>query len=327
MKWTVLLFMIGTTACSSPADAAPRADWDGYFELSCEGDRCKPKDYAAYACKDGRDMSGFLTQQTTTPSLHERCLPTCYRTEPPAPAAGQETSGCATFESYLCERQLIGHWGDPEMLNPGGFGQNTPASPVPDCKFPRAPSPSKWKKLQAFAIQHTTAERGDVIFIPPDSAWTDDMQSPDGRKWRCVVVENYFHKVERTQNRCGATSQNVVCEASGSASVRALNVIRYRLEEAQQLRAAGKAAACQLAAKEALATARGLPVWRAHKQAARDWEEGLIYKTHRDGVLSESALFARVAEYATRAAAEYEACGGANPATAAADEQAFHACW
>jgi hypothetical protein len=155
--------------------------------------------------------------------------------------------------------------------------------------------------------------------------WRPQVNPLTKERLRCVSASRFVKRVANPLGACGGLG---TCEASGSASARAINVVHYRLAEAQRLQAAGKQDDCQQAALEAVAVARGLPRWRQYMSLnAGKWKEGQAYRTRFDGVLDEETLFARTAALGTEAEAVYKACGGGAPATAVEQEQSFHTCW
>jgi hypothetical protein len=362
MMHELLIAIVLASGCSTslsslltPKKEAPshvKGPDDGWQELYCTPEQggdpvpgpspvCGTSDYYGYGCKqykDRIDPHAVTTEDKNehvsivpTGSEFERCLPSCYHTEQPyngdVSKAQKTYQGCVHSFEYLCQPQLVGHWGDSGIYAAWNFGLVTDPEPMPACKFPTAPSPGKWKKQLAFVLQQDPPKDGDVTFIPADASWQDSMRALDGSIFRCAVVDKYVRDVTLQRNRCSAASDKVVCEASGSRSARAINVAHFRLDEAKQLQSAGNTAGCQQAAKEALAVARGVTDWRRWTKKQGDWEDLLVYRTRYDGPLTEDALFAKIDDYTKQALAEYHACGGKDATTKMQDEQSFHDCW
>jgi hypothetical protein len=241
------------------------------------------------------------------------CSPSCYEPEPPSPDAGKETKACTHYTKGFCETATVAGWGEP-VLNQGA----TFVEIVASCKFP-APKPGKWAALSKRAVKDLEPKASDVAFIPGDSDW-EAADSSDGSKLRCLDLHWYEKNDSVTMTKCGHPDEKVVCEVTGSKSVRAINVMHFRIDEATKLKATDKKG-CQAAALQAIAFSRGLPKFK--KALGDDWAGGLTYKTRYDGVLNEKALFAKVKKLGDQATALYKQCGGTKPTTTDEDEMAF----
>ena len=237
----------------------------------------------------------------------------CYEPEAESPDSGKEVKACTHYTKGFCETATVAGWGEP-VLNEGATFQEV----VPGCRFPKAKT-GKWASMSTRAVKQMELHKGDVAFIPADSDWYD-ADSSDGSKLRCIDLHWYSKDDTVKMTRCGHPDEKVVCEVSGSKSVRAINVIHFRINEATKLEATDKEG-CQAAALQAIAFSRGLPKFK--KQLGDDWAGGLTYKTRYDGVLSEKALFARVKKLGDEATKLYKKCGGKKPATSDDDELAF----
>ena len=166
--------------------------------------------------------------------------------------------------------------------------------------------------------------RGDVVRVT--GTWKPAFHSATRETLRCVTVSHYTRALRTALDGCGGRG-GIACEATGNSAAHGLNVIRYRLAEAQRL-GDGKPAECQQAALEAIAVARGMPRWRQYMSLnTTQWKAFERYRTRFDGVLDEDALFATAIALGTEAEAVYRACGGGAAKTTAADEQSFHTCW
>jgi hypothetical protein len=242
-----------------------------------------------------------------------RCKPSCYEPEAESPDSGKEVKACAHWTKGFCETATLSGWSEPELNQGASF-----VGIVSDCKFPKA-NAGKWAKLSKQAAAVLEPKKGDVAFIPASSTW-DDADSSDGSKLRCLDLHWYEKESSVTMTKCGHPDQAVVCEVSGSKSVRAINMIHYRLDEAKKLKDTDKDG-CQAAALQAIAFSRGLPKFK--KNLGDDWAGGLTYRTRYDGTLKEKALFAQVKKLGDDATKVYKACGGGTPKTTDEDEMAF----
>jgi hypothetical protein len=257
---------------------------------------------------------------------HQRCLPTCYATEPADPRAGKKLAGATVIDHVVCE--------PPE----GSTGPYVVADELERTKLTLRPvrgrAPSLHKKgtwqadVEASLAEnaHPKPARGEVFVVA--SKWRELTHPLTGAHLRCVTVSQVVRSSRRALDGCGSDGA-LGCEATGDAAARGLNVVHYRLAEARRLQDAGKADDCQQAALEAIAVARGLPRWRQYaKLNVGHWTEHAGYRTRFDGVLDEDTLFATAATLGGDAEAVYAACGGSAGAhTTAAQEQSFHTCW
>jgi hypothetical protein len=142
-----------------------------------------------------------------------------------------------------------------------------------------------------------------------------------------VIVSHFAAGPRRALDACGSTG-DVVCEAGKNAASHGLDVVHYRLAEADRLHAASDVAGCQQAAAEAAAVAHGLPRWRQWaKLNVGKWPKDVRFRTRFDGILAEDELFDKAAQLGSAAEATYAACAGATVQTTAEQEQSFHTCW
>jgi hypothetical protein len=243
---------------------------------------------------------------------HPRCKPSCYHTEQPDPNAGKVQQGCGYMTKSVYEMATHGGWSAPK-LSDGAVPRGLVA-----CKFPAVPSAGTWVELSSWARKHVDLAPGDVAFIPADASW----ESTSINDAPARSVDLYWYRkqmsVEAT-NQCGSSDNDVCCEASGNPPSRAINVVHSRLDEAKRLQAAGNAASCQQAAKEALAVSRGLQRWNQGYCAK--------HKTLFDGTITADALKSQVAAMGREADRVFAACGGRDDRTSRDDEDSFHAAW
>jgi hypothetical protein len=112
----------------------------------------------------------------------------------------------------------------------------------------------------------------------------------------------------------------VSCESRGSVLALALNVMTYRLDEANQAKSRGDKAACQAAARALVLTGRGLPRARA---ASKHTEP--VDVVTRDNQRWTDAGGAQVAaDLVEQGAGLYAQCGGAALTTTPAEELALY---
>lgn len=257
---------------------------------------------------------------------HARCMPSCYPTEAPDPRAGKQLAGTTAIEHVVCRRGANG----PYMLvdEIGGAALHVKAVRG---RLPRAPRKGSWQAaLATWFREEQPAKLSPSDLVIVKGGWRTRAHPLGKERMSCVTVVHYARSAHGALDDCGAPPRSgITCEAAGNAAARAINVVHYRLAEAKRLRAAGKTDACQQAALEAIAVARGLPRWRQYKALNVDeWDGDLVYRTRFDGLLDEDALFAAVAASGSEAEAVHTACGGAPGAPTNVDqEQSFHTCW
>lgn len=257
---------------------------------------------------------------------HERCMPSCYPTEAPDSRAGTALAGTSAIEHVVCRRSANGPYAIVDEIG----GRALHVKPVRG-RLPRAHPKHSWQAALATWFrdeQPVKLPATDLVVVK--SAWRPRVHPLSKERMSCVTLVHYAKSSRGELDDCGAAARSgVTCEAAGNAAARAINVVHYRLAEAKRLRAAHETEACQQAALEAIAVARGLPRWRQYKALNVDeWNEKLVYKTRFDGLLDEDALFSAVAAAGSEAEAVHAACGGPPGAPTKVDqEQSFHTCW
>jgi hypothetical protein len=255
---------------------------------------------------------------------HERCLPSCYPTEEPDKRAEMKLVAAMEVQHVVCKRN-----GEvPYAVVDEIAGAKLRVQPVRG----RLPKPHRKGSWQAavetwFRDEHVVkVPKTDLVVVK--SAWSNRSHPINREKMSCLMVSHYAEGMRGKLDECGVPAKSgVTCEAAGNGAARALNVAHYRLVEAKRLQR--KPNACQQAALEVIAIARGLPRWRQYKKLNVDqWNDKLVYKTRFDGMLDEDGLFAAVAALGTEAEAVHASCGGSPGATTTVDqEQSFHMCW
>jgi hypothetical protein len=258
-------------------------------------------------------------------SKHERCLPSCYTTEPRDARAGKKLTGPVEIEHVVCQPREDG---TPFIVADEIDSAKLKLRPVHG-RFPAAHKKGSWQETIETALSgepRPKAGKGDVFVVT--TGWRALVHPLTHEHLRCVTVSHYTRAAHGALDGCGAGG-DIACEATGNAAARGINVVHYRLAEARQLQATGKLAECQQAALEAIAVARGMPRWRQYaKLNVEHWANHAAYRTRFDGTLDEDALFAAAAGLGSAAEEVYTACGGAAGAATKPDsEQSFHTCW
>jgi len=255
---------------------------------------------------------------------HERCLPSCYPTEPADPRARAKLAGTVEITHLVCEVPA-GRFVIADEIDAGKLTARAVRG-----RYPAPHKKTTWQAELESALheQHKPA-RGELMIVA--GGWRTVEHPITKERLRCVTVAHYA-RVRRGIDACGGTGA-FGCEAGGDAAARGINVVHYRLAEARRLQAAGKRAECQQAALEAVAVARGMPRWRQYMQLDAGtghgrWTAYVAYRTRFDGTLDEDTLFATAAALGVEAETVYTTCGGPTGApTTAAQEQSFHTCW
>lgn len=121
---------------------------------------------------------------------------------------------------------------------------------------------------------------------------------------------------------CGKADDNLVCEASGSNTALALNIIHFRLDEARKAQKAGKKDVCRDASQVAAATSQGVTKYRTAQKVKKEWSDGLVYQT-RAGTLPEAKAFEFVDKSLKEATKLFKACGGKELKTDEVQEREF----
>ena len=301
MRWLLcVLAACGSSSATKPAPPPPPITEQRDL---AQDERVRRQELATAHRKlesEQQDALGATCEDKTKPG-EPRCLPSCYTTEAPDPRAGKKVAGLVAIEHLVCDRDgayVVANDLDPKLS----------VKPVRG----RAPKPHKAGTWQA------TVEAA----LGPNMIVTGHWSSK-----RCVTVA-HLTTLKKPLDACGGDG-SIGCEAIGDAAARGINVVHYRLAEARRLHAAGKDDACQQAALEAVAVARGMPRWRQYvKLNIDEWTERAKYRTRFDGFLDEDTLFAKVISLGQEAEQVFVACGGAAGApTTAAQEQSFHMCW
>jgi hypothetical protein len=252
------------------------------------------------------------------PPSHDRCLPSCYPTEPPDARDGKKLAGNIEIEHSVCENPSVGA---PVIADE--FVKALRAVPYRQ-RFPKPHKQGSWQEALESALA-PRLRKGDAMVV---IGLARDIVDPlTKEKLHCATVAHYERAIRHPIDRCGGVG-DLACEAGGNPTARAINVVHYRLAEAKRLLAANNQADCQKAALEAVAVAHGLPRWRQYaKLNVHKWTDNLTYRTRFDGILDEDALFAVVAQLGDDAQSVYASCGGGNAVTTPEQEQSFHACW
>jgi hypothetical protein len=292
---------------------------------SAERERARHDELAAAHRKLEEEQQSALAatcSEADRGEKHERCLPSCYPTEPADPRAGKKLTGAVEVTHVVCEQ--AGQGDAPAQYVIADEIERAKLVARPGRGRPPAPHrKGSWQQTVASAFG---GARGPVVIVT--SGWRNLEHPLTKEKLRCVTAAFHLRGVRRPLDGCGGDG-GAACEATGDNAARAINVVHYRVAEARRLQAAGKTDECQQAALEAVAVARGLPRWRQYvKLNIGKWVDRAAYRTRFDGTLDEDALFARTASLGAEAEGIYTACGGpAGAPTVATQEQSFHTCW
>ncbi len=252
----------------------------------------------------------------------QHCAPTCYPAESKDPRAGTKLAGKVELQHQVCQRDEGGAWLIVEL------DAKRPVARAFRRRPPKVHKKDTWQaEIAASLAEHRVgkAPRGETFSVLGGAVRA--VKHPvTHESLRCVTVAQYTTLRRSKLDACGASGK-ATCEASGNAAARGINLARYRLAEAGQLHDSGKDAECQVAALDALATARGLPRWRQYaKLNVGAWTAGLSYVTRFDGVLDEDGVFALALSLAAQAEQLHAQCGGASSQTTPEQEHAFHSC-
>jgi hypothetical protein len=307
-----ILFAAALAACGStttPSATPPPVTDDRAARL--EQERVHREEVtAAHHKLESEQQDALGATCTDKKGAHDRCLPSCYATEPSDPRAGKKVSGPVGIEHLVCE--------EPDRPDTFLFADEL------DPKLAIKPVHGRMPKSR----KPTTPIERAIAPMIVTGAWRSVEHPLLKQKLRCVTVTHYLQRLAKPLDAC-AGDGSVGCEAIGDAAARGINVVHYRLREARRLHDAGKTAECQQAALEAVAVARGMPRWRQYAKLNVDqWTARTIYRTRFDGQLDEDALFSQTIALGNEAEQVFVECGGAaHPTTAVADEQSFHMCW
>jgi hypothetical protein len=331
VKPRVALLCLACAACGSttaPTKAPPPVVEQAKPPLAVDDHARRDEIVAAHRKleEEEQDALGASCTEPEPREHHDRCLPSCYSTEPADPRAGKKLAGAIEVQHLACA-----HGG--EDAGPFVFADELDAAKLVARtvrgRIPAAHRKGTWQATVETTLTeaaHPKLAHGDVIVA--SGAWRDLTHPLTKERLRCVTVSHYIKAPRRTLDGCGGDGA-IACEATGNAAARGINVVHYRLAEARALQAAAKPTECQQAALEAVAVARGLPRWRQYaKLNVAQWAEHAGYRTRFDGTLDEDALFATAATLGAEAETVYVACGGAVGAkTTPTQEQSFHTCW
>lgn len=315
MRWTLWWLAISLGACGSSETPPTRPQVTDDHAARVEQERVHREEITTAHRKLESEQQDALgaTCEDKQAKHEERCLPSCYTTEPSDPRAGKKVSGAVGIEHLVCEQ--------PDRADAYLVADELDAKLGTKSVRGRVPKPHKAGSWEA-TIEHAVAP------MIVTGTWRSLEHPLMKRKLRCVTVTHFVSKIPKPLDAC-AGDGSIGCEAIGDAAARGINVVHYRLLEARRLQAAGKLAECQQAAHEAVAVARGMPRWRQYAKLNVDqWIERKLYRTRFDGLLDEDALFAQTISLGSEAEKTFVACGGAaNAPTSVADEQSFHMCW
>lgn len=306
-----------TTSAEVPAtpDAAP--------DRSAEQEQARKAELAAThrAHLDEQATALAATCDKAAP-IAPRCEPSCYTPEAADPRAGKKSPRPVEIVHVVCARGDAGPYVIVDEL------AGADVRDVRGRRPPKANKPGTWQAevVGAFtaALQPELA-RADVVRVT--GTWRAVVHPLTRERMRCVSVSRFARSL-RPLDACGGHGK-IACEAAHDHATHGINVVHFKVLEAQQLQSRGKSSECQQAALEAIAIARGMPRWRQYMALnTTQWKPAARYRTRFDGILDEDTLFTTAIALGVEAERIYVACGGpANPQTSAAHEQSFHGCW
>jgi hypothetical protein len=264
---------------------------------------------SAQTLKESYQFEKALRTTEKLPWYEEEKIPT-HETKPTSVACG--------YRQYVIRQERIGaKWGAAKIA--WGFLGSGETKKIDPCTFPKTKG-----KLKAVATTGTkllkessgdTAKMspGDKVVVVADD-WDIERHKISGAViGRVIGFRHYSKSFSVKMNNCLSPDDKVVCEASGSKTVKALNIIHYRLEQARKLKQAGDKRLCSIAAWGAAKTSRWIKKFKEEQQKDDHWAQGLTYKTRWDGSLTEEQAFALVDKSDRDAEALFTACGGPSP--------------
>jgi hypothetical protein len=337
VSWRVVLVSTALLACGAskgpaPAPPPPEPPRDSPRDQPAEPpDQAKREELAAAHRKlesEHQDALAATCSNAEPRSDHERCLPSCYRTEPVDPRAGKPPKGPVAIAHLVCQKPGATEEPAPLVMADEIAAVARVIRPVRG-RFPKPHKQGTWQATVAssFLDAHGIKPRsGDVIAVA--GSWRPYTHPLTKQRLRCVTLSHHTKALRSAIDGCGGLGR-LVCEATGNAAARGINVVHYRVAEARRLKTSGKTKECQQAALEAIAVSRGMPRWRQYAALnVGNWDEQARYRTRFDGILDEEALFVTVASLGSEAEAIHRACGGpAGAPTTVDNEQSFHSCW
>jgi hypothetical protein len=299
----------GSTAPAPKAVEAPPAA--PVVDTHAQEQREREQEVATHRKLEDEQQTALAAACTET-GKHERCTPSCYTAEAPDPRAAKKLKGPVEIQHLVCQRPVGGPYMISDELDP-------------KLQVKAARRFGKLHKKTSWQAEIETTFHPELLVVT--GAWHEVTQPLTHERLRCVAASQYI-ALRKPLDACASTG-DITCEASGNAAAHGLDVVRFRLEEARRLQAAGNNDGCQQAALEAIAVARGLPRWRQYaKLSVGQWPTNARYRTRFDGILDEDTLFTNAQSLGAEAEAVFATCGGAAGApTTPEQEQSFHTCW
>ena len=155
----------------------------------------------------------------------------------------------------------------------------------------------------------------DLAVIPDDEDWDNPKPVRQGASTRQIKFRHYkFDQVvDYELTKCRVRDRKIVCEASGSKSAKAINMMHWHMALARDALTRRKFEVCGEWASFVFGWNRGLLKFRETQKSEKKWIDGFTYKTRWDGNLSEEALFAKAALFADEAKDLAYQCGRPEP--------------
>lgn len=226
-----------------------------------------------------------------------------YRDERAPDDLGKPILGC-TFELFSLKQSRDGGFGSTV------FARSPQVERVP-CSM--AKQGSRWAEFQRAAQKQVEgAKKGprDIAVIPDDEDWDGPPGSSRAIRFR---LYRFDQVVDHERSVCNERSRKVVCEASGSKSAKAINMMHWHLAAAQQSHDRRNFEGCVEYTSWTFSFTRGIVKFRDAQKVKQAWKDGFLYKTRWDGLVTEEQLFKKAESFAERAKALSYKCGQPEP--------------
>ncbi len=238
---------------------------------------------------------------------------TVYHLTDATPAVERPQVGRCGVRTYQFKQARVGsRWGrlevDHTYEHQGAF------APLEPCEFPA--KNKKWRSLtsQAESLMkkelQVTPSDDDVVTAPQDQWIKVRDESSSKVVARALQVQHFSKEHSRPVNACLEENDKVVCEESGSNTVRSLHLSRHYLDEAQRFNREDALLSCRLAAWHAMRNAQVAISKRAQFKGTKRWAEDLVYRARPEGDLNEEQAFALLEERRAGASKLFLRCGG-----------------
>lgn len=322
--WLLVALVAGCGSAPPARPAEPTRVATTSPEAAARAERARrDKLVAAHRILEEEQQTAFAATCATPTVPQPRCEPGCYHGADADPRAGKRITRAEIV--HLACRPAADEAGAVILVDEVPSAAIKPQhGRVP--KAHEAGSPEDDVETAVRAALGPEVARGDAVRVT--GTWKAVAHPVSKEALRCIAVSHFVASLKKPLDGCGSRG-HVTCEAAGNPAAHGLDVIHFRLAEGRELHATHRDPACQRAALEAIAVARGMPRWRQYATLnVAGWKAWPRYRTRFDGLLDEDAVFAQATALGAAAQALYVTCGGApDPKTTVAQEQSFHACW